>query len=211
MISWDVLEHLNDPRAAVKNLASSLRPGGILILAIPNLRSFKGITTKLTPFSVHLFFYRHVAKGKYVDTDQRNQFRTFLRRDIAPKALQQLLLSEGCDVAFLHLYEGPVPTRLRKQYRWFDLMSRAISTVSRGHQRPNRLDRLGSPHDCPEALTSERRVMRPSGAAFASSPSQQRPPQDRVIGATAASNWSRRWSGPIEALTEVLEQPLVVW
>lgn len=37
---WDVLEHLNDPPAALCRLAGWLRPGGLLALGVPNLESW---------------------------------------------------------------------------------------------------------------------------------------------------------------------------
>jgi SAM-dependent methyltransferase len=33
---WDVLEHLEDPRGALQNAALALKPGGLLVLSLPN-------------------------------------------------------------------------------------------------------------------------------------------------------------------------------
>jgi SAM-dependent methyltransferase len=41
ILCLDVLEHLVDPWAAVRKLDALLRPGGILIASIPNVRHFK--------------------------------------------------------------------------------------------------------------------------------------------------------------------------
>ena len=38
---WDVLEHLANPRAVLEKCQTALRPGGFLILAIPNLDSYE--------------------------------------------------------------------------------------------------------------------------------------------------------------------------
>jgi 2-polyprenyl-3-methyl-5-hydroxy-6-metoxy-1,4-benzoquinol methylase len=37
---WNVLEHLSDPLQGLRRIRSSLRPGGLLIVAIPNLDSY---------------------------------------------------------------------------------------------------------------------------------------------------------------------------
>jgi len=37
---WDVLEHLPDPKGALKRCHNLLAPGGLLIFSIPNLKSF---------------------------------------------------------------------------------------------------------------------------------------------------------------------------
>ncbi|HVF77939.1 MAG TPA: class I SAM-dependent methyltransferase, partial [Solirubrobacteraceae bacterium] len=36
---WHVLEHLDDPGAALERIASWLRPGGLLVVGVPNLGS----------------------------------------------------------------------------------------------------------------------------------------------------------------------------
>jgi len=38
---WHVLEHLDDPSAALRRVASWLRPGGVVLVAVPNLGSLQ--------------------------------------------------------------------------------------------------------------------------------------------------------------------------
>ncbi len=65
---WDVvasvyvLEHIDDPRRAVANMLSWTRPGGLLVLAVPNALSLKGLVTKFTPFGFHGWFYRNIYR-----------------------------------------------------------------------------------------------------------------------------------------------------
>jgi len=54
-----VLEHVADANAALANLARSLRPGGILIVRVPDRDSVHGFVTRFTPHWVHVFYHRH--------------------------------------------------------------------------------------------------------------------------------------------------------
>ncbi len=40
-MSADVLEHLQDPWAVVRRLQDLLRPGGVLVASIPNIRNYR--------------------------------------------------------------------------------------------------------------------------------------------------------------------------
>lgn len=55
-----VLEHIRDAEGALENMFRGLRPGGILLLRIPDGDSVFGWTAKHTPFSVHIAYYRYV-------------------------------------------------------------------------------------------------------------------------------------------------------
>jgi len=65
---WDVvasvyvLEHIEDPRRAVANMLSWAKPGGLVVLAVPNALSLKGLVTKFTPFGFHGWFYRNIYR-----------------------------------------------------------------------------------------------------------------------------------------------------
>ena len=54
VLCWWVLEHLRRPEAAFRNMARSLKSGGVLVLSVPRLWSIKGIVTRVTP---HRFPY----------------------------------------------------------------------------------------------------------------------------------------------------------
>ena len=41
VIFWHVLEHLRDPAAALRRSARLLTPGGLLVVAVPNLASWQ--------------------------------------------------------------------------------------------------------------------------------------------------------------------------
>jgi 2-polyprenyl-3-methyl-5-hydroxy-6-metoxy-1,4-benzoquinol methylase len=47
-----VLEHLPQPKHAIRNILKSVKPQGLVILGIPSFYSIKGIVTKLARFLV---------------------------------------------------------------------------------------------------------------------------------------------------------------
>lgn len=58
VICWDVLEHLENPEAAIDRMIAALPPGGLLIIKGPVLSSLKGLITRFSPFWVHVLFYK---------------------------------------------------------------------------------------------------------------------------------------------------------
>jgi len=88
---WDVvasvyvLEHIDDPRRAVTNMMSWTRPGGLLVLAVPNALSLKGLVTKFTPFGFHGWFYRNIYRRPHAI------FPTVMDWSITPANLRRQL------------------------------------------------------------------------------------------------------------------------
>ncbi len=104
VLCWTVLEHLANPRAALANMARALRPGGLLIIGVPNLWSLKGLITKLTPHRFHVWAYRHVWGYRDAGTPAFGPFRTHLRRDIAPNRLVRIARGENLERIYASTY-----------------------------------------------------------------------------------------------------------
>lgn len=130
-VCWDVLEHLDDPPEAIANMARALRPGGLLVLAVPNVWSLKGMVTKLTPFWVHVAFYRYALGDRRASAGGGGQFPTRLRLSVAPARLRALGAALGLHVRFELTYEGPVQAELRRRSRAADVAFGALGAVSR--------------------------------------------------------------------------------
>ncbi len=119
IVCWDVLEHLDHPGQALRRLFSVLAPGGMMVLALPNLYSLKGVVTKFTPYRFHVWFYRRVMK----DASAREAFRqfpTYLRPAIGLGSLCRAARAAGLDVLQCTRYEGPVQADLRARRRVAD-------------------------------------------------------------------------------------------
>ena len=110
-VCWMVLEHLSRPKDALSNLFDAVKPNGLLIVAIPNLLSFKGLVTKFTPYWFHKLFYR-IMKYK------SRPFPTYLRLAILPKNVVQLAKDHDFSLAYLKLEEGDQLIRVKRRF-WF--------------------------------------------------------------------------------------------
>lgn len=130
-VCWDVLEHLDRPERAVGELARVLRPGGVAVLALPNILSLKGLVTRFTPWWFHVWVYRRVLGDRSAGTDASDQFPTALRFVLRPAALRRLASRHGFEVESLQLYEGPVPRHLRRRHTAADLLLGAASVATR--------------------------------------------------------------------------------
>lgn len=128
VVCWDVIEHLPNPRKALGNLFEAISPGGILVLAFPNVRSIKGLVTKYTPYKFHVYFYRFVM-GFDKRRAEENIFPTFLRSEIEPGKIVEYAGANGLEVCFRMEYEGWVQTRLRQKRKLVDFIFRLIGPL----------------------------------------------------------------------------------
>ena len=115
IICRDVLEHLSDPEAAVRNFARAIKPGGLIILALPNLRSLKGWITKWSPHWFHVWTYKYIFRRKHAGKAGFAPFKTYMRSSIAPDRLKELGDKLGLNIDYFQLYEGGVLRILRKR------------------------------------------------------------------------------------------------
>jgi SAM-dependent methyltransferase len=97
IVCWAVLEHLANPRAALRNMARALRPGGLLVVGIPDLWSLKGLVTKLTPHRFHVWVYRRIYGKPDAGKPGFGPYRTYLGRDIAPRRLERLARAQSLE------------------------------------------------------------------------------------------------------------------
>ena len=58
-----VLEHVDGAERVLEKFANSLKPGGILILRIPDRNCVHGFVTRVTPFWFHMFYAKYIARN----------------------------------------------------------------------------------------------------------------------------------------------------
>jgi SAM-dependent methyltransferase len=131
IICWDVLEHLEAPQKAIANLLASAKPGGLLILAFPNLYSVKGLVTKLTPHSVHVWYYKkllHVENAGQKDTPP---FTTPLKLGATFPAIIRQGKALNASVSLFAFRESTDMQYVRRNFWIMNVVMKTASWISR--------------------------------------------------------------------------------
>lgn len=115
VVCWDVLEHLDDPRSAVQTLLKAVKPGGCVLLALPNVWSVKGLIAKLTPMWFHWIVYRMIYGKRYRD-DGVAIFPTYLRWYISPLSLVRTAMENRFEILMFEVYESGVQRRFNEKF-----------------------------------------------------------------------------------------------
>lgn len=129
IVCWEVLEHLPTPERAVDKLVAATAEGGIVILALPNVFSVKGLVTKFTPHWFHVAFYRHVYGVKDAGRDDQAPFKTFLRFSISAGAIRRAAEERGLRV--VHFATHDVAAYVRRTNRPASLIYDAARGLAR--------------------------------------------------------------------------------
>jgi SAM-dependent methyltransferase len=98
VICWWVLEHLREPARAIARLATALRSGGLLVVAVPYLWGFKALATKATPYRFHVWLARR--------SNGLRPYQTFLRRDLSPRRLDRIARAQSLDLTYARTYNA---------------------------------------------------------------------------------------------------------
>lgn len=104
VVCWNVLEHLTKPDLALLKFVYALKEDGIIILAIPNVLSLKGLVTKYTPLWFHTFYYRNLLGKKHKGKDDFGPYKTYLRLSISPSRINKFSTRSGLKVLYFDSY-----------------------------------------------------------------------------------------------------------
>jgi len=72
-----VLEHIDGAEGVLENFSRWLKPGGILILRIPDRNSVRGFVARVTPFWFHMFYAKYIVRLRGARTTGFGPFPTF--------------------------------------------------------------------------------------------------------------------------------------
>ncbi len=130
VVCRDVLEHLDDPQAALNNLLGALAAGGLLMVSGPIPTSFKGLVTKLTPHALHVAYYRHVLKEPHAGEPGRLPFKAHLNLSVGPEGLKAAAQAAGMSLVYEAL--TPPSWALEQMRRISPLLSGAYQAAMWG-------------------------------------------------------------------------------
>jgi SAM-dependent methyltransferase len=136
VVCWNVFEHLPHPERALSGFSHAVSPGGLVILALPNALSVKGLLTKFTPFRFHVWVTRHLVGRKLAGTEGNPPFPTFMRFSIAPRKLIRRAQEHGLRLGYSSLFEDNKQQTIRRKLRidgarW-RLIQRAVRLLTLG-------------------------------------------------------------------------------
>lgn len=131
VVCWYVLEHLPRPELAVANMASALRPGGLLVIAVPNLHAAKSLITKITPHAFHVWVRRTLMDRPLAGTPGHGPHPTCLRREIAPHRLVRRGRAHGLRPVHLDFFEDSKQVQVRQRFGLVDGRWRAARQAVR--------------------------------------------------------------------------------
>ena len=136
IVCWYVFEHLRFPDHALVRFARAVKPGGVIVLAVPNVMTPKGLVTKYTPHWFHIAFRRYVLGRKHAGTPGHGPFPTTIPWTIAPERLLRLAASCNLEVAFQAFLEDGKQVQTREKFgltgrRW-EAAKRLVARLSRG-------------------------------------------------------------------------------
>lgn len=131
IICWDVVEHLDQPAEAIKNMAAALSPGGMLVVAAPHPWSFKGMVTRVSPHWLHVWFYRYLIGDKLAGVDGRGPFATPMKSGMFPANIARLSAQLGLRKVLFYPYQGPVEVHVARKSMLYRIFAKVLKTMSR--------------------------------------------------------------------------------
>jgi 2-polyprenyl-3-methyl-5-hydroxy-6-metoxy-1,4-benzoquinol methylase len=109
IICWNVLEHLEHPDRALENFKNAIKPGGLIVIGIPNVLSIKGLVTKYTPHAFHIFFYKYVYRNaSLTGKDDTGPFKTFLKYSISLPAIKKFAAKNNLKLIYNDSSDGGI-------------------------------------------------------------------------------------------------------
>jgi SAM-dependent methyltransferase len=90
-----VLEHVRGAEAILDRFTGWLRPGGLLILRIPDRDSVHGLVSRLTPFWFHVLYKKYVARDVTVGKPGGGPFPTYHERVVSMNGMREYCRARG--------------------------------------------------------------------------------------------------------------------
>jgi SAM-dependent methyltransferase len=126
-----VLEHVKGAELAIGNFERWLRPGGLLLLAFPDRSSCVGWFTRITPFWVHVQYYRKVTRNPLAGTPGHNPYPTHFDKVLDRREFRLWAKRRSLDIVEECVFSTlPKPTSLR--VRCVLRIAKLVSQVSLG-------------------------------------------------------------------------------
>lgn len=112
VVCFNVIEHLDDPEAALTQLIASLARGGILLVGCPNRESLKGLLTRFMPLWLHRLYYRFIVGKKDRGEGHFDVFARPFKRLVSSRILPNWLGAQNMEILYHKVYDGAAAYQL---------------------------------------------------------------------------------------------------
>jgi len=136
-----VLEHVIGVEPLLERFVSWLRPGGIIIIRVPDPDSVKGLTTKLTPHWFHIWYYRVVLSYPDAGKPGKPPYPTIYEPIVSRSGLREFCEKNGLIVQNEYA-SGGVKKRDRNIDRIINAFTKLVSLVTFGRLSDRHTDLL---------------------------------------------------------------------
>lgn len=131
-----VLEHLEHPDQALDRFFSWLRSDGLVAVIIPDRDTGKGFATRLSPFKVHVWYYRWIKRRKTAGKPGYEPYRTFYGVVVGRAGLEEYCATRGHRI----VEEIPIAMNTSDDGGLATLTSKLIGWMSLGRLRGDYCD-----------------------------------------------------------------------
>jgi SAM-dependent methyltransferase len=111
IVCVDVLEHARRPLALFPVVRNALKDGGLFVILVPNVLSFKGVVTRLAPRWFRAWLYARLGTKLREDRPVQSVHSFSLR----PSSLLKQAESPEWELEYFRLYEGPMQRSMRRR------------------------------------------------------------------------------------------------
>jgi SAM-dependent methyltransferase len=84
-----VLEHIDGAEGVLDKFSNWLKPGGILILRMPDRNSVRGFVTRVTPFWFHMFYNKYIVRFRDTGKAGSGPYPTFYDPIVSRAGIQE--------------------------------------------------------------------------------------------------------------------------
>ncbi len=126
-----VLEHVPGAATLLDRFFEWLRPGGLLLLRIPDRDSAFGFLSRVTPFWVHVLYRRYVFRQPTAGKPGYPPYRTFYDRVVSARGVREYCSAHGHEI--VHEFGVPIHMeRFGKVGPLFNATLRLVNLLSLG-------------------------------------------------------------------------------
>jgi SAM-dependent methyltransferase len=126
-----VLEHIEGAEQVLERMAGWLKPGGIVVIEIPDPGTVKGWVTKVTPHWFHVFYYRKILNKTTAGLPGYGPYRTIYDPVVSRKGVHAFCEKHGLKVDGEYAFRTDGPGSQVKRVL-IKMMTTTVSLLSLG-------------------------------------------------------------------------------